>query len=214
MNNTELKLEYLSSLANTHPPLADLIQKTPDILPSKTNIFRCLTYFPPSKTKVIIIGQDPYPTKENACGLAFSVENGKNPPSLRNIFKELHLDIGGKLRTDGNLESWAEQGVLLINTVLTTLEGKSGAHANLGWESYTKRIIEKALSFNHPIVVMAWGNHAKNLMKTIQIDQNTLLLQSGHPSPLAGKAFFGNNHFSKCNDFLKQNNIQEIDWLL
>ena len=184
-------------------------------IPSQDKVFRAFTYFQPQNTKVIIIGQDPYPNREHASGLAFSTENGYIPPSLRNIFKELSRDIGCEVPKSGNLEKWAHQGVLLLNTVLTTRSGVSKAHTNKGWQEFTGRKIQKILDLQLPVVIIAWGKDAQNFVSTLSLHSNTIVLTGGHPSPLnRARNFLGGKYFSRANDFLKSKGVREINWTL
>jgi len=196
--------------------IAELWKEIPiNILPTKDKVFRALTYFKPQQTKAIIIGQDPYPNPEDACGLAFSVEHNKPPASLKNIFKELKTDLNINSPKTGNLEPWAKQGVLLLNSVLTTEKGKSGAHKNIGWEEITTNTIQKALDCKQPIVIIAWGFDAKKKLETLKLHDKVLVLTGGHPSPLnTSVSFLGGKYFSKANAFLNTNGIKEIDWRL
>lgn len=185
-------------------------------IPSKDKVFRALQYFNPSETKVIIIGQDPYPNVDNANGLAFSVEkNQKLPQTLRNIFTELSNDLGID-NFDGDLEGWAKQGVLLLNSILTTEAGESGIHKGLGWEHVTDTFIQRAIDYNNPLVIIAWGEYAKEKLKSLKLRDRILILRGGHPSPSGNpqKNFFGGKYFSETNKFLRNHNIKEIDWKL
>jgi len=184
------------------------------IYPSASNIFRAFDVCPFDKVKVVIIGQDPYHTVGMADGLCFSVpsEVKKLPPSLKNIFKELESDVGIEKRTDGNLISWAEQGVLMINTVLTVREGIADSHAGKGWEQFTDAVIRELNKQKSDLVYILWGSKAQS--KAIGVnDQDNLILKSVHPSPLAAhRGFFGCKHFSMTNNYLKSKSIQEISW--
>ena len=188
--------------------------KTKTIYPAKENIYDALKLTPPDKIKAVILGQDPYINPGEAHGLAFSVGQGiKLPPSLRNIYKELHADIGINIPRAGCLISWAEQGVLLLNTVLTVESGKSNSHAKKGWEKFTDYIIKYLGEKNeNPIVFILWGKnaHAKEQFIT---NPNHLILKAPHPSPLsASTGFFGCGHFSRTNKFLSDNGLDAIDW--
>jgi DNA polymerase, archaea type len=181
------------------------------ILPSSSGWFRAFHYFKPKNTKVIIIGQDPYPNKEDACGLAFSVEHNKIPASLNNIFKELKNDLNVE-RTNGNLEDWAKQGVLLLNSTLTVEEGKSNSHENIGWQSFTTKVIQEIINLDNPLVIIAWGNNAKNKLNYLRLADKVKIITGAHPSPLAGGKFFNGKYFSQCNEFLEKNDKQKIQW--
>ncbi len=163
--------------------------------------------------KVVILGQDPYHGPNQAHGLSFSVKPGiQPPPSLRNIYKELHTDIGCSIPNNGYLKKWADQGVLLLNTVLTVRAGEANSHKNKGWEIFTDKIISKLNERKDPIVFILWGNNAISKKKLITNPQH-YIIQSVHPSPLsATRGFFGSKPFSKTNEFLKSINKQEIDW--
>lgn len=186
------------------------------IYPAKQNIFAALRATPFDKVSVVIVGQDPYHGPGQAHGLAFSVPPGiAIPPSLRNIFKELHNDIGMKIPNTGTLTGWAKQGVLLLNAILTVEEGKPGSHAGQGWEFFTDAIIEQLIKRKHPTVFMLWGSYAQKKLEHLHIhlDSNKdLVLKSAHPSPFSAQGFFGHNHFSKTNKFLKEHNLPQIDW--
>jgi uracil-DNA glycosylase len=184
------------------------------IYPAKENIFRAFDLTPVPEVKVVIIGQDPYHGENQANGLCFSVkEDCKIPPSLRNIFKELHNDIGKPLPSHGNIEHWAKQGVLMINAVLTVKAGEAASHRKIGWELFTQAVIEQISEHNKNLVFILWGNDAQKKEKYIQSKEQHLILKSVHPSPLsAGRGFFGNKHFSKTNDFLKKTGQRIIIW--
>lgn len=186
--------------------------KTKTIYPKSENVFNSINCVPLEKVKVVIIGQDPYHEPNQAHGLSFSVENQpKLPPSLQNIFKEINTEYGF-LNTNGNLISWAKQGVLLLNTVLTVEKGKANSHKNMGWENITQKIIELVNNQNRPIVFLLWGSQAQSFSKILN-NKKHLILKSVHPSPLSAYGgFFGCNHFIKCNQFLQQNGVEEIDW--
>ena len=180
-------------------------RKVYKVFPPDKEVFRALELCPIYKTKVVILGQDPYHGEGQAHGLAFSVnKNITIPPSLRNIIKELHNDVGSILEY-GDLSCWAERGVLLLNTVLTVRESKANSHANIiGWEAYTDDIIRQVNTSQEKVVFLLWGNHAKVKMSLIDSKKH-LILTAPHPSPLsAHRGFFGCKHFSKANDFLKE----------
>lgn len=180
------------------------------VFPDESDIFNAFDYCPFDKTKIVILGQDPYINKGEAHGLAFSIKSGKLPPSLRNIFKELKDDLN-IINTSGNLTNWAKQGVLLLNTTLTVRSGKSGSHFGWGWEIFTDNVI-KTLANNKNIGFVLWGKHAQakqNLLK------NNMIWKSAHPSPLSAfNGFFGSKPFSKINTWLKSTNNEEINWNL
>tara|TARA_B100001115_G_C15818986_1_gene406979 strand:+ start:77 stop:751 length:675 start_codon:yes stop_codon:yes gene_type:complete len=185
------------------------------IYPPPTKIFNAFNLTPFNKVKVVVVGQDPYHGENQAHGLSFSVENGiKIPPSLNNIFKELKSDLKVSLPNSGNLSSWAEQGVLMLNSVLTVRSGVANSHKNIGWEIFTENIINIISSELNNIVFILWGRQAQEKIKIIDIKKH-LILKSAHPSPLSAyNGFFGCKHFSKCNAYLKKWNKKEIDWSL
>ena len=184
------------------------------IFPKQEDLFNAFKYTKYEDVKVVILGQDPYHEIGQAHGLAFSVLEGvKFPPSLKNIFKELNNDLAIETPKSGNLTKWANEGVLLLNTVLSVEGGKAGSHQNKGWESFTDRIIEVLNEREKPIIFVLWGNFAKSKKKLIS--NNHIILEAAHPSPLSAyHGFFGCKHFSKINEILKNNNQKEIDWNL
>ena len=187
---------------------------TKTCFPKETEIFAAFDHCPFDKVKVVIIGQDPYHGFGQANGLCFSVNDGiAFPPSLINIFKEIQTDIHVSFPKFGNLERWADQGVLLLNATLTVRESEAGSHQNKGWETFTDAIIQKISDENENIVFLLWGGSAKK--KGAKIDRNKhLVLESGHPSPMSANQgkWFGHNHFSKVNTYLHQLNKKEIEW--
>lgn len=184
------------------------------IYPKPENVFNSLNYCSKENLKVVIIGQDPYHEPNQAHGLSFSVEQGvQYPPSLQNIFKELKRELNVTIET-GNLSQWARQGVLLLNTVLTVEKGRANSHKGKGWENFTTRIICEINKIDRPIVFLLWGNSAQSFIKYLNNPKH-LILKSAHPSPLSAyNGFFGNNHFILANEFLRKNNVEEIDWNL
>lgn len=184
--------------------------------PQKDEIFNALKLTPPEKVKVVILGQDPYINEGQAHGLAFSVKEewAKFPPSLKNVYKEIGDDLGvPAIGCNRNLTSWAEQGVLLLNTSLTVRAGESNSHSGKGWEIFTDTIIEYLGKNREHIVYLLWGNNAISKKHLINCDKN-LVLTAAHPSPLsANRGFFGCKHFSKTNNYLKENGLEEIKWL-
>ena len=183
--------------------------------PQGSKIFGAFDHCPFNKLKVIIIGQDPYHGEAQANGLCFSVDNEvENPPSLKNIFKELNTNYYEKERTNSDLSDWSNQGVLLLNSILSVRKKFPGSHKHVGWEKFTDNVIKIVSKEKSNLVFMLWGNYAKNKEKFIY-DNNHLILKSGHPSPLsANKGFwFGNKHFLKCNEFLNEKNIEDVKWL-
>lgn len=185
------------------------------IYPPGPLIFNALNSTPLNQVKVVIIGQDPYHGPNQAHGLCFSVQPGvRTPPSLQNIYKEIQSDLGHPIPAHGYLQSWADQGVLLLNAVLTVTQGQAGAHANRGWETFTSRIIDILNSQCEHLVFMLWGSYAQK--KGRQIDRNRhLVLNSVHPSPLSAyRGFFGCGHFSAANEYLLAQGRDAIDWRL
>ena len=187
--------------------------KTKQIFPHPKNIFKAFELTPVNDVKVVILGQDPYHGANQAHGLAFSVqEDIKIPPSLNNIYKELYDDLNIPIKRSGNLESWAKQGVLLLNSVLTVESGKANSHKNIGWEKFTESVISLISKKKEILVFLLWGSYAHKKEDFIE-SSNHLILKSVHPSPLSAyNGFFGCKHFSKANNFLKKNNIKEIVW--
>lgn len=183
------------------------------IHPAEKDIFSALLYTPFEQVKVVLLGQDPYHGFGQAHGLCFSVQDGvKIPPSLRNIYKELHQDIGKEIPTNGNLTHWAKQGILMLNTTLTVEENKPMSHANMGWEKFTNAIIRKISEQKKGILFLLWGKHAQSKIPLIDATKHTIL-QSAHPSPLSAyQGFFGCKHFSKTNSFLREQGQDSIDF--
>lgn len=187
--------------------------KTQVIYPNKYDIFNALRYTPYNKVKVVILGQDPYHGPNQAHGFSFSVQPGiTTPPSLRNIFKELHTDLGCFIPNNGFLQSWAKQGVLLLNTVLTVRASKPNSHKGIGWENFTDEVIRLLNLRNNPIVFILWGSNAISKRKLLTNPIHHII-QSPHPSPLsAHRGFFGSKPFSKTNNFLNSVYNDSIDW--
>lgn len=184
------------------------------IYPPGSQIFRAFELTPVPQVKVVILGQDPYHNPGQAMGLSFSVPDGvPAPPSLVNIFKEISSDLGIRMSGSPNLEPWARQGVLLLNSILTVRAGQAASHRSLGWETFTDAVI-KYLSDNcDGIVFMLWGNFARTKASLIDPAKH-LILEAAHPSPLARGAFFGCKHFSKANNFLTFKGKTAIEWQL
>ncbi len=182
------------------------------VYPDMYDIFNALKYTAYENVRVVILGQDPYHGEGQAHGMCFSVKPGvETPPSLVNIFKEIESDLGIR-NTSPYLVKWAEQGVLLLNTVLTVRAGLANSHKGRGWEVLTDSIISKLNERKEPIVFMLWGSNAR-AKKSLITGKQHLILECPHPSPLSAYAgFFGCKHFSKCNNFLKSHGYQEIDW--
>jgi uracil-DNA glycosylase len=185
------------------------------IYPPGSQIFHAFEATPFDKLKVVIFGQDPYHGKKQAHGLSFSVQQGvATPPSLINIFKELHEDVGLPIPRHGHLENWAKQGVLLLNASLTVRAGEPMSHAKLVWEKFTNTVIEKVSDLKENIVFVLWGKFAQEKQSLID-DKKHHIIKSAHPSPLsANNGFFGSRPFSKINTFLVKKGIDPIDWAL
>ena len=183
------------------------------VYPPADDIFNAFHYTPLSKVKVLILGQDPYHNEHQAHGLSFSVLPGNDiPPSLQNIYKELHDDIGCYVPNNGYLKKWADQGVLLLNTVLTVRAHNANSHQGYGWETFTDAVIQAVNLQNRPIVHMLWGAPAGRKAAMLNNPEH-LVLKAPHPSPLSAyRGFFGCKHFSQCNEFLKEHNVEPIDW--
>ena len=183
------------------------------IYPAEKDIFNALFYTPFEQVKVVLLGQDPYHGFGQAHGLCFSVQDGvKIPPSLRNIFKELHQDIGKEIPTNGNLTHWAKQGILMLNTTLTVEENKPMSHANMGWEKFTDAIIRKISEQKNGILFLLWGKHAQSKIALIDATKHRIL-EAAHPSPLSAyQGFFGCKHFSKTNSHLQEQGQDPIDF--
>lgn len=187
--------------------------RTRTVYPDMYDIFNALHFTPYAETKVCILGQDPYHGPGQAHGLSFSVKPGvPPPPSLQNIFKELHSDIGCPIPDHGCLEHWARQGVLLLNTVLTVRRGEANSHQGRGWERFTDRVIQELSEREQPVVFILWGRHARS--KTAMIDtKRHFVIESPHPSPLSAHyGFFGSKPFSRANEYLRQAGMAPVDW--
>ena len=219
----ELKKDYMKKLGN----FINTRRKEAEIYPPEGSIFTAFKFTPFENVKVVILGQDVYHTPEVAEGLAFSSgKPGYLPPSLRNIFKEIKNDTGKQSRLEAvqnySLAFWALQGVFLINTILTVEKGKPGSHKNKGWEDFVSVAFRELLENRKHIVYMVWGNYAKEFMKNKVFDrlndpdyarENNAFLLTAHPSPLsANKGFYGNNHFTRCNQYLISHGKQDIKW--
>ena len=204
----EFKKDYFKELIK----FLNLENKTKTIFPKSEDLFRALKLTDYKDVNVVILGQDPYHGENEANGLCFSVNHGvQTPPSLQNIFKELKSDLG-VLRTDTDLTDWAEQGVLLLNTVLTVEKDKAFSHRGKGWEIFTDKIIEKLNEKEDPIVFVLWGNAARS-KKVLLTNKKHMIIESAHPSPLSyNKGFKDSKPFSKINSMLKSINKKEINW--
>lgn len=209
--NEEKKQSYYQSLMSK----LEVAYEMRSVYPPAHRVFRALELTPYADVKVVILGQDPYHGAGQAHGLSFSVLPGvKVPPSLRNIYKELQDDIGCETPKHGCLAHWARQGVLLLNSVLTVEEGQANAHRKLGWETFTDKLISALNDRERPIAFVLWGRQAQEKGRFIDRERH-LVIEDVHPSPLSAYAgFFGSRPFSKCNAFLKQNGLTEIDWTL
>lgn len=184
------------------------------IYPPGGQIFRAFELTPVNQLKVVILGQDPYHGPGQAMGLSFSVPDGvAAPPSLRNIFKEIESDLGIKMSGRPNLESWARQGVLLLNSVLTVRASQPTSHSRIGWQEFTDAVIKYISDNCNGIVFMLWGNFARSKKALIDTSRH-YVLEAAHPSPLAGGAFFGCRHFSKANEILLNEHKNPINWQL
>lgn len=183
------------------------------VYPPSEDIFNAFHFTPLSNVKVVIIGQDPYHNAGQAHGLCFSVQPGTEiPPSLVNIYKELQDDVGCFVPNNGYLVKWAEQGVLLLNTVLTVRAHQANSHQGKGWEQFTDAVIRAVNAKEEPVVFLLWGRPAQ-MKKNMLDNPNHLILEAPHPSPLSAyRGFFGCRHFSKANEFLKSKKIAPVDW--
>jgi uracil-DNA glycosylase len=190
-------------------------RRTCTIFPPRDQIFSALELTPYDKVKVLLLGQDPYHDDGQAHGLCFSVQPGvKPPPSLVNIFKELHDDIGCKVPNNGYLVPWAKQGILLLNAVLTVRAHSPNSHKNKGWEKFTDAVIRKVSDKHDPVVFVLWGGYAQKKVPLIDTSRHTIV-QSAHPSPLSARSgFFGSKPFSKINAALTASGKAPIDWRL
>lgn len=206
----EFEKPYYKNLIN----FLEMEYETKTIYPKPENVFNALNRVKYDDVKVVIIGQDPYHGMGQAHGLSFSVEKDINiPPSLQNIYKELKNDFGCTIPNNGNLLKWSNQGVLLLNAVLTVEEGKPNSHKKKGWEIFTTKILELLNEREKPIIFLLWGNNAKTIGKVITNPQH-YILSSSHPSPMSANqgGWFGCKHFSKCNDILYKLGETQIDW--
>ncbi len=208
MLSEEYKKEYFIKLENYIKE--EYNNKT--VFPSSENVFKALKLTDYNDVKVVILGQDPYHGVGEAQGLSFSVpEDVKKPPSLRNIFKELKSDIDVD-RKSTDLTDWANQGVLLLNSILTVVEDTPLSHKDKGWETFTDEIIKKLNNREKPVVFILWGSYARS-KKVLITNKNHFIIESAHPSPLsASRGFFGSKPFSKTNAFLEKNNIEKVRW--
>lgn len=206
---TEFEKEYYRTLAN----FLKEEYSTHVVYPKVEDIFNALAYTSYENTKVVILGQDPYHGPNQAHGLSFSVQPGvKTPPSLLNMYKELRDEYGYDIPNNGYLVKWAEQGVLLLNTVLTVRQGEANSHKGKGWEHFTDRVMELLNAREKPVIFILWGRHAQAKKKLIT-NTNHHIIESVHPSPLsARRGFFGSKPYSKINTILANMGGREIDW--
>lgn len=197
----------------TAQSLKEFKSKGREFYPKEEHIFAAFEHCPFQKVKVIILGQDPYHGPEQANGLCFSVNKGiRVPPSLKNIFRELNLDTGLPVPSHGELTPWAQEGVLLLNAVLTVFPNQAGSHQYLGWQNFTDQVIKKLSETKEHLVFIFWGAYAQQKMNLIDLKKH-LILKSVHPSPLsAHRGFFNNKHFSKANAYLVEHQMQAVDW--
>jgi len=205
----EFKKDYFIKLMN----IIREEYKKKTIFPKKEEVFNAFRYTPYKNIKVVILGQDPYHGDGEAEGLSFSVPlNIKKPPSLVNIFKELHDDLGISIPNHGSLHSWAKEGVLLLNATLTVIKDHAASHQGLGWETFTDDVIKLINEKKTPVVFILWGRYARS-KKALITNPIHLVIESAHPSPLSAyNGFFGSRPFSKTNNFLINNGIKPINW--
>ncbi len=208
-----LKEEYQKDYFKNIAMFINKEYKEKTIFPPKSSILRAFKLTDYDDVKVVILGQDPYHGVNEANGLAFSVSKGvRLPPSLQNIYKELRDDLGIEVSTNGDLEKWAREGVLLLNSVFTVEKDKPASHKDIGWEQFSDEVIKKVNEKKTPVVFILWGNFAKSKAKYITNNIH-LVITSPHPSPFSAySGFFGSKPFSRTNEFLRKNNIKEIDW--
>ncbi|MFA9463750.1 MAG: uracil-DNA glycosylase [Velocimicrobium sp.] len=219
---SEIKNDWLDAIAEEFkkPYYMELYQfikgeyETTVIYPPANDIFNAFHFTPLSKVKVLILGQDPYHNVNQAHGLSFSVlpNQAAIPPSLQNIYKELNTDLGCYIPNNGYLKKWAEQGVLMLNTVLTVRAHQANSHQGHGWETFTDAVIHAVNEQDRPIVYLLWGRPAQNKISMLTNPKH-LILKAPHPSPLSSyRGFFGSKHFSKANEFLIANGVEAVDW--
>ncbi|MBI3233766.1 MAG: uracil-DNA glycosylase [Bacteroidetes bacterium] len=209
--NIESKKDYFIKLMDK---LDEEYSNQNDVYPNQQNIFKALAETPLDRTKIVILGQDPYHSAGQANGLCFSVNKGITPPpSLKNIYKEIENELGMKMNfLNGDLSPWAEQGVLLLNCILSVRKSEPLSHKNIGWEYLTDAIIKTVSNQDKPIVFLLWGKYAQSKKVLINTGKN-LILEANHPSPFSAyKGFFHCGHFKQANEFLKQNKLTKINW--
>ncbi|MCB0561559.1 MAG: uracil-DNA glycosylase [Phaeodactylibacter sp.] len=208
---SEFEQPYFQSLATF---LRKEKESGKTIYPPGSLIFNAFNTTPFDKVKVVILGQDPYHNPGEAMGLSFSVPRGvRTPPSLKNIYKELNEDLGVPIPSHGDLTHWAEQGVFLLNAMLTVERNKPRSHQKIGWQTFTDTVIRRLSDQREGLVFMLWGGFARQKKQLIDSSKH-LVLEAAHPSPLAGGAFFGSRHFSRANEYLKQQGKEPVDWSL
>ncbi len=207
--HNEMEKAYFLELIDA----VDKERETYSVFPPEEDVFNAFKYTSYDKVKVVILGQDPYHDNQQAHGLCFSVLPGvKIPPSLRNIYKELHEDMNIKIPNHGYLKKWADQGVLMINAVLTVRAHEAGSHGKLGWQQFTDSVISVLNKREEPIIFVLWGNYARGKKKLID-GEHHFIIESAHPSPLsARRGFFESKPFSKINTILENNEYNPIDW--
>lgn len=211
---SRLKCEFEKPYFESLITFVKAAYKSTTCYPPGALIFNAFDKCPFDKTRVVILGQDPYHGPRQANGLSFSVNDGVTfPPSLINIFKELNDDLGVPFPKSGNLERWAEQGVLLLNSTLTVQAASAGSHQNKGWEQFTDAVIQCINDEKEGVVFMLWGKYAQDKGKIIDIKKH-FVLKSKHPSPMSANfgGWFGNKHFSQANNYLKSRGVAEIEW--
>ena len=208
---SEFEQPYFQSLATF---LRKEKENNKTVYPPGSLIFNAFNTTPFDKVKVVILGQDPYHNPGEAMGLSFSVPRGvRTPPSLKNIYKELNEDLGVPIPSHGDLTHWAEQGVFLLNAMLTVERNKPRSHQKIGWQTFTDTVIRRLSDQREGLVFMLWGGFARQKKQLIDSSKH-LVLEAAHPSPLAGGAFFGSRHFSRANEYLKQQGKEPVDWSL
>ena len=208
---TEFEQPYFQSLATF---LRKEKENNKTVYPPGSLIFNAFNTTPFDKVKVVLLGQDPYHNPGEAMGLSFSVPRGvRTPPSLQNIYKELKEDLGVPIPNHGDLTHWAEQGVFLLNAMLTVERNKPRSHQKIGWQTFTDTVIRRLSDQRQGLVFMLWGGFARQKKQLIDNTKH-LVLEAAHPSPLAGGAFFGSRHFSRANEYLKQQGKEPVDWRL
>jgi uracil-DNA glycosylase len=207
----ELQKPYFQKLTR----FVDAERQAYNVFPPEQDVFNALKFTPYNKVNVLLLGQDPYHDDNQAHGLCFSVRPGiKPPPSLLNMFKELHSDVGFRIPNNGYLVPWAEQGILMLNAVLTVRAHQANSHKNHGWETFTDSVIRKVNAKEDPVVFVLWGGYAQKKLPLIDTTRHTVV-QSAHPSPLsAHNGFFGSKPFSAINHALQQSGKPEINWQL